>query len=205
MARSLRAAHEERFTRKKHDPNFPGTCHPLCARRSGHPIRRPVGDRVLRQAFIKFERLVKPITRSLPRASPVFFPLFRWIKEKLFMKKMLRDEFKNSAIRRSRYCSRNTTCRTPPAPLPESLRRRRHPPPSMVWGATTTIGHGTGNQIKMVEELHFRIRWVCSIRSLPTGFTVNSGEYKLMGLAPYGNPDSAQTKEFKRKTLGNAG
>ncbi|MEI9958267.1 MAG: carbamoyltransferase N-terminal domain-containing protein [Ferruginibacter sp.] len=67
--------------------------------------------------------------------------------------------------------------------------------------ATTTIGHGQGNKITMLRELHFphSLGLLYSAFTYYTGFTVNSGEYKLMGLAPYGNPQSPQTIDFKRK------
>ena len=67
--------------------------------------------------------------------------------------------------------------------------------------ATTTIGHGQGNKITLLKELHFphSVGLLYSAFTYYTGFVVNSGEYKLMGLAPYGNPDSARVAEFKRK------
>src|SRR5207302_10235950 len=67
--------------------------------------------------------------------------------------------------------------------------------------ATTTIGHGHGNKITLLKELHFphSVGMLYSAFTYYTGFTVNSGEYKLMGLAPYGNPDSPHVQEFKRK------
>ena len=202
----IAAAHEERFTRKKHDPNFPE-----------HAIRYVLDEAGIRfddlsaiafydKPFIKFERLIETYHAFAPKGLTSFLSSVPvWIKEKLFMKKMLRDEFKKFSDKKipvlfPEHHLSHAASAFYPSPFEDAAILTID---GVGEWATTTIGHGTGNQIKMVEELHFphSLGLLYSAFTYYTGFTVNSGEYKLMGLAPYGNPDSAQTKEFKRKTL----
>ncbi|HAO47483.1 MAG TPA: carbamoyltransferase [Ferruginibacter sp.] len=202
----IAAAHEERFTRKKHDASFPENAVRYVLQEAGIEFNDLAAIAFYDKPFIKFERLIETYHAFAPKGLTSFLSSVPvWIKEKLFMKKMLRDEFKKFSDKKipvlfPEHHLSHAASAYYPSPFNDAAILTID---GVGEWATTTIGHGTGNEIKMVEELHFphSLGLLYSAFTYYTGFTVNSGEYKLMGLAPYGNPDSAQTKEFKKKTL----
>lgn len=202
----IAAAHEERFTRKKHDPSFPENAVRYVLQEAGIEFKDLTAIAFYDKPFIKFERLIETYHAFAPKGLTSFLSSVPvWIKEKLFMKKMLNDEFKKFSDKKipvlfPEHHLSHAASAFYPSPFQEAAILTVD---GVGEWATTTIGHGVGNEIKMLRELHFphSLGLLYSAFTYYTGFTVNSGEYKLMGLAPYGNPDSPQTKEFKEKTL----
>lgn len=202
----IAAAHEERFTRKKHDPSFPENAVRYVLQEAGIEFKDLAAIAFYDKPFIKFERLIETYHAFAPKGLTSFLSSVPvWIKEKLFMKKMLNDEFKKFSDKKipvlfPEHHLSHAASAFYPSPFQDAAILTVD---GVGEWATTTICHGVGNEIKILKELHFphSLGLLYSAFTYYTGFTVNSGEYKLMGLAPYGNPDSAQTKEFKEKTL----
>lgn len=205
----IAAAHEERFTRLKHDPSFPVNAALYCMKEAGVDYDDLSAVVFYEKPFIKFERLLETYHAFIPAGLKSFqsaIPV--WIKEKLFMKRMLNQELAK--------LGRNKHSKVPvlfpehhlshaasafyPSPFSEAAILTLD---GVGEWATTIIAHGTGNKIKILREMRFphSIGLLYSAFTYYCGFKVNSGEYKLMGLAPYGNPCSIQTKEFKRIIL----
>ena len=155
--------------------------------------------------YIKFERLLETYHGFAPRGLRSFSSAIPvWIKEKLFMKKMLRDEL-------ARFGSTDGLNLLFPEHHLSHAASAFYPSPFKEaailtldgvgeW-ATTSIGHGRGSQITMLRQINFphSLGLLYSAFTYYCGFRVNSGEYKLMGLAPYGNPRSARVQEWKQK------
>lgn len=200
----IAAAQEERFSRKKHDSAFPKHAINYVLTEAGLNLSDVTIIAFYDKPYIKFERLLEtyhifsPIgLKSFLAAIPV------WIKEKLFLKKLIKDEFKKIG-------TNNATLLFPEHHLSHAASAffpSKFEDAAILtldgvgeW-ATTTIGHGKENQIKSIGEIHFphSLGLLYSAFTYYCGFKVNSGEYKLMGLAPYGNPESNQTKLFKKK------
>lgn len=202
----IAAAHEERFTRKKHDAGFPEQAVKYVLSEAGVEFKDLAAVAFYDKPFIKFERLIETYHAFAPKGLVSFLSSVPvWIKDKLFMKKMLKDEFKKFGNAKipvlfpEHHLSHGASAFYP-SPFEDAAILTID---GVGEWATTTIGHGVGNNITMLRELHFphSLGLLYSAFTYYTGFAVNSGEYKLMGLAPYGNPDSEKTKEFKRKTL----
>ncbi len=202
----IAAAHEERFTRKKHDASFPEQAVRYVLSEAGIEFKDLSAVSFYDKPFIKFERLLETYHAFTPKGLTSFLTSVPvWIKEKLFMKKMLRDELKKIGDKKlpilfPEHHLSHAASAYYPSPFEEAAILTID---GVGEWATTTIGYGNGKGIKMLKELHFphSIGLLYSAFTYYTGFTVNSGEYKLMGLAPYGDPESRQTKEFKEKTL----
>jgi carbamoyltransferase len=202
----IAAAHEERFTRKKHDSSFPENAVKYVLQEAGIEFQDLAAISFYDKPLIKFERLIETYHAFAPKGLTSFLSAIPvWIKEKLFMKKMLRDEFKKFSDKKipilfPEHHLSHAASAYYPSPFDEAAILTID---GVGEWATTTIGYGNGNEIKMLKELHFphSLGLLYSAFTYYTGFTVNSGEYKLMGLAPYGNPEAVQTKEFKEKTL----
>ena len=200
----IAAAHEERFTRKKHDSSFPVNAAKYVLKEAGIEYDDLTAVSFYDKPYIKFERLLETYHAFAPRGLRSFLSAVPvWIKEKLFMKKMLKDELAKLGsgkvpILFPEHHLSHAASAFYPSPFEEAAILTID---GVGEWATTTIGHGKGNEIEMVEELHFphSLGLLYSAFTYYTGFRVNSGEYKLMGLAPYGNPDSARTKEYKEK------
>jgi len=200
------AAQQERFSRKKHDYSFPTQALAYVLAEVGLTIDDVAAVAFYDKPYLKFERLLETYHAFAPRGLRSFLMAMPvWIKEKLLMKKLLRDElakFGNSA---------------PPLLFPEHHLSHAasafYPSPFEAaailtidgvgeW-ATSTIGFGQGHEITILRELDFphSLGLLYSAFTYYTGFKVNSGEYKLMGLAPYGDPDAEQTRRFRRLIL----
>jgi len=200
------AAHEERFTRKKHDSSFPVNAAKYVLREAGISYDDLSAVSFYDKPYIKFERLLETYHAFAPKGLVSFLSAVPvWIKEKLFMKKMLKDELAKLGkgkvpILFPEHHLSHAASAFYPSPFEEAAILTID---GVGEWATTTIGQGKGSEIEMLKELHFphSIGLLYSAFTYYTGFRVNSGEYKLMGLAPYGNSDSSQTKEYKEKIL----
>ena len=202
----IAAAHEERFTRKKHDSSFPINAAKYVLSEAGIDYDELTAISFYDKPFIKFERLLETYHTFAPKGLKSFLSAIPvWIKEKLFMKKLLKDEFsklgsKKIPILFPEHHLSHAASAFYPSPFEKAAILTID---GVGEWATTTIGYGEGNRIKLLRELHFphSVGLLYSAVTYYIGFKVNSGEYKLMGLAPYGNPNSEQTKEYKEKIL----
>ena len=200
------AAQEERFTRKKHDPSFPTHAVKYVLQEAGLEYEDLAAVAFYEKPLIKFERLLETYHAFAPQGLPSFLTAIpAWIREKLFMKKMLRDELKklgsgNPPLLFPEHHLSHAASAFYPSPFEEAAILTID---GVGEWATSTIGHGQGNRIKLLKELDFphSVGLLYSAFTYYTGFKVNSGEYKLMGLAPYGNPGSEQLAGFREKIL----
>lgn len=205
----IAAAHEERFTRKKHDSSFPTNAAKYVLAEAGVNYDDLDAMVFYDKPFIKFERLLETYHAFAPTGLKSFksaIPV--WIKEKLFMKRMLNKELEAIGKNRkskvpvlfSEHHLSHAASAYYPSPYDDAAILTLD---GVGEWATAIIAHGKGKQIEILRELHFphSIGLLYSAFTYYCGFKVNSGEYKLMGLAPYGNPDSPQTHEFKKIIL----
>jgi carbamoyltransferase len=200
------AAQEERFTRKKHDPSFPTNAVRYVLEEAGVSYNALTAVAFYDKPFLKFERLLETYHAFAPRGLVSFgsaIPV--WIKEKLFMKKLLRDslaEFGNAHV--PIYYPEHHLSHAASAFYPSRFQDAAILTVDGVgeW-ATAVIAHGQGNSISILRELQFphSVGLLYSAFTYYTGFMVNSGEYKLMGLAPYGNLDSERVTDYKKKIV----
>jgi carbamoyltransferase len=195
------AAHEERFTRKKHDSSFPINAVRYVLQEAGVDYKDLTAVAFYDKPFLKFERLLETYHGFSPRGLVSFqsaIPV--WIKEKLFMKRLLKEQLGTLGdgkvpIYYPEHHLSHAASAFYPSPFEEAAIVTID---GVGEWATTTIGYGQGNKITLLKELHFphSIGLLYSAFTYYTGFVVNSGEYKLMGLAPYGNPESPRLKDF---------
>jgi len=190
------AAQEERFTRKKHDSRFPSNAIAYCLEAGG--ITAADIDHVVfyDKPFLKFERLLETYLSFAPRGFSSFrMAIPVWLKEKLFQKQLLGDELKAAApeleweskLLFAEHHQSHAASAFFPSPFEEALVLTMD---GVGEWATTSVGIGRGNKLEMVREIHFphSLGLLYSAFTYYTGFKVNSGEYKVMGLAPYGEP-----------------
>ncbi|MGE4263899.1 MAG: carbamoyltransferase [Desulfovibrio sp.] len=204
------AAQEERFTRKKHDPGFPHHAARYCLAEGGLAIADLEAVAFYDKPYLKFERLLETYHAFAPRGLRSFLTAMPvWIREKLFMRKMLKDELAKLGSGSDKG-------------LPELLFPEHHlshaasaffPSPfeeaavltidGVGEWATTTIGKGAGNELSILRELHFphSLGLLYSALTAWCGFKVNSGEYKLMGLAPYGIEGGERVERYRKVIL----
>jgi len=193
--RIVAAAQEERFTRRKHDSRFPAAAVRFCLRHAG--ISPDAVDHVAfyEKPFIKFERLLETYLAFAPRGYRSFsMALPLWLREKVFQKDLLareltRLEFTNAPQRLlfAEHHQSHAASAFYPSPFDESLVLTLD---GVGEWATTSVWMGRGYALEPVRELHFphSLGLLYSAFTYYTGFKVNSGEYKVMGLAPYGVP-----------------
>lgn len=185
----IAAAQEERFTRKKHDHNFPEKAIEYCLKEGGI-----TGDKLdivafYDKPFLKFERLLESYLSYAPRGIKSFMmamPL--WIREKLWMKEYIADKIGfNGKILFPEHHQSHAASAFFPSPFTESAILTMD---GVGEWATSSYGVGAGNKIILLAEIHFphSLGLLYSAFTYYTGFKVNSGEYKVMGLAPYGEP-----------------
>ena len=195
------AAQEERFSRKKHDARFPVHAVDYCLSQEG--VRLDDIDYVVfyEKPFLKFERLLETYLAFAPRGLRSFqmaVPL--WLREKLFQKDLLRKELKQYAGGRIDWEQRllfaehhlsHAASAFFPSPFDEAAVLTMD---GVGEWATTSLAAGKGNSLEIAREIHFphSLGLLYSAFTYYTGFKVNSGEYKVMGLAPYGEPRYAQ-------------
>ncbi|MGH2570983.1 MAG: carbamoyltransferase family protein, partial [bacterium] len=193
------AAQEERFTRKKHDPEFPENAIQSCLAIGG--IRAEDLDAVgfYDKPFLKFERLLETYLafapsgfRSFAAAMPV------WLREKLLLKSLLKGELRRlgsgappPALKFAEHHQSHAASAFYPSPFEEAAILTVD---GVGEWATTTWGVGKGSELELRAEIRFphSLGLLYSAFTYYTGFRVNSGEYKLMGLAPYGEPRYAK-------------
>jgi carbamoyltransferase len=199
--RIVAAAQEERFTRKKHDPSFPTNAIAYCLEAANCNLDEVDYVVFYDKPFLKFERLLETYVAMAPRGFRSFkmaMPL--WLREKLFQKSLLRDElekFSDSFEWKDRllFCEHHLSHAASaffPSPYAEAAVLTMD---GVGEWATTSTAVGSGNRLDIVKEIHFphSLGLLYSAFTYYTGFKVNSGEYKLMGLAPYGEPKYAKT------------
>ena len=193
------AAQEERFSRKKHDARFPHHAVEYCLAEEG--IRLDDVDYVVfyDKPFLKFERLLETYLSFAPRGIRSFMmamPL--WIREKLFQKELLRKElsafgrdFDAERLLFTEHHMSHAASAFFPSPFEEAAVLTMD---GVGEWATTSVARGRGNSLEMLREIHFphSLGLLYSAFTYYTGFKVNSGEYKVMGLAPYGEPRYAR-------------
>jgi carbamoyltransferase len=195
------AAQEERFTRKKHDANFPVHALRYCVSEAGVAFSDIDFVTFYEKPFLKFERLLETYLAFAPKGFGSFrmaMPL--WLKEKLFQKSLLVDLLKAEApdvdwerkLRFTEHHESHAASAFYPSPFSEAAILTMD---GVGEWATTSMGIGSGNQLSLDQEIHFphSLGLLYSAFTYYTGFKVNSGEYKVMGLAPYGEPKFAQT------------
>jgi carbamoyltransferase len=198
------AAQEERFTRKKHDSSFPRNACRYVLEEAGLHYKDLSAVAFYEKPFLKFERLLETYHAFAPSGFVSFVSaMLAWIKEKLFMRRMLRQELAELGDGEvPTYFPEHHLSHAASAFYPSPFEEAAILTIDGVgeW-ATTTIGRGRGKEIEILKELHFphSIGLLYSAFTFYTGFAVNSGEYKLMGLAPYGNPDAQRTADYKKK------
>ena len=194
--RVVAAAQEERFTRRKHDPSFPRNAISACLELAG--VQPADLDHVAfyDKPFLKFERLLETYIAFAPRGFTSFrqaLPL--WLKEKLFQKSLILKELAaltpNVEWAKKLVFSEHHLSHAASAFFPSPYESAAVLTMDGVgeW-ATTSLALGNGNELKVIREIHFphSLGLLYSAFTYYTGFKVNSGEYKVMGLAPYGEP-----------------
>src|SRR5256714_3902661 len=194
------AAQEERFTRKKHDANFPVNALRYCVQEAGIAWGDIDFVTFYEKPFLKFERLLETYLAFAPRGFGSFrmaIPL--WLKEKLFQKSLLIDLLRTEAadvdwekkLRFTEHHESHAASAFYPSPFNEAAILTMD---GVGEWATTSMGVGSGNTLSLNEEIHFphSLGLLYSAFTYYTGFKVNSGEYKVMGLAPYGEPKYTQ-------------
>jgi carbamoyltransferase len=205
----IAAAQEERFTRKKNDESFPVNAIKYCLDEAGIDAESLECVVFYDKPFIKFERLLETYHAFAPKGLTSFMNAIPvWLKDKLFMKRLIRNQLKaigilsNVPILFSEHHLSHAASAFFPSPFEEAAILTID---GVGEWATTTISHGSGNKITILKELHFphSIGLLYSAFTYYCGFRVNSGEYKLMGLAPYGIPDSERVEKFKEQILTN--
>ena len=192
----IAAAQEERFTRKKHDPSYPYNAIEFVLRYANLQLSEVDQIVFFEKPFLKFERLLETYVAFAPKGFASFtkaMPL--WIKEKLFQKNLLFNKLKKHDKKyksdKNIFFSDHHLSHAASAFFPSPFEQAVILTADGVgeW-ATTTVAVGNGNKLDIKKEIHFphSLGLLYSAFTYYTGFKVNSGEYKLMGLAPYGNP-----------------
>ena len=194
------AAQEERFTRKKHDARFPANAVDYCLREARVSLDGFDYVAFYDKPLLKFERLLETYLSFAPRGFKSFsMAIPVWLREKLFLKDLLTSELKKRGSRKdleerlvfSEHHLSHAASAFFPSPFDEAAVLTMD---GVGEWATTSLAHGHGNQLEVLREIHFphSLGLLYSAFTYYTGFKVNSGEYKVMGLAPYGEPKYAQ-------------
>lgn len=200
----IAAAQEERFTRDKHTPDFPVQAVKYCLEEAGLKLDELDAIVFYDKPFLKFERLLETYYAFAPKGFLSFIKAIPvWMSEKIFLKKLIFDNLKLVGP----YDKKKVKMLFPEHHLshaasafyPSSYQKAAILTIDGVgeW-STASIALGEGKNIKLLKELDFphSVGLLYSAFTYFLGFTVNSGEYKLMGLAPYGNPESEQTRNY---------
>ncbi len=192
----IAAAQEERFTRKKHDSSYPHNAVEFVLKHGNLRLSDVNQIVFFEKPFLKFERLLETYVAFAPKGFESFckaMPI--WLREKLFQKNLLFNKLKNhdtnyisdKNIFFSDHHLSHAASAFFPSPFNEAVILTAD---GVGEWATTTVAVGEGNKLEIKKEIHFphSLGLLYSAFTYYTGFKVNSGEYKLMGLAPYGNP-----------------
>lgn len=197
------AAQEERFTRKKHDPGFPNHAVEYCLRQGGVGMRDVDYLVFYDKPFVKFERLLETYLSFAPKGLGSFLTAIPvWIKEKLFLRNLLEKAFRQVGglekkenlppLLFGEHHESHAAAAFFPSPFEEGVVLCMD---GVGEWATTSAWVGRGNRLTPLWEIPFphSIGLLYSAFTYYTGFKVNSGEYKVMGLAPYGEPKYVKT------------
>ena len=183
------AAHEERFTRKRHDPDVPVEAAKYCLQEAGLSIADIDYVAFYDKPFVKFERILMTYLATFPRSLPSFsksMPI--WLKEKLWVPRVIHEKlgFDGEVLFAEHHQSHAASAFLP-SPFEEAAILTCD---GVGEWATTTQGVGRGNQFELVKEIRFphSLGLLYSAFTYYLGFKVNSAEYKVMGAAPYGDP-----------------
>ena len=191
----IAAAQEERFTRKKHDPSYPVNAIDYCLSEAGISLDQVDYIAFYDKPFLKFERLLETYVAFAPKGFQSFrmsMPI--WLREKLFLKDMLIKEIKkvdknfdDSKLMFGEHHFSHAASAFYASPFERAVVLTLD---GVGEWATTTVAIGKGHELNIVKEIHFphSLGLLYSAFTYYTGFRVNSGEYKVMGLAPYGEP-----------------
>src|SRR5258708_16386739 len=197
--RIVAAAQEERFTRKKHDAAFPSHAIGYCLEGAGGKLSETDPIALYDKPFLKFERLLEPYIALAPKGFRSFqmaIPL--WLKEKLFQKSLLSKKLKeldedvtSDRLLFTEHHLSHAASAFYPSPFEKAVVLTMD---GVGEWATTSAAIGAGNRLEIFQEIHFphSLGLLYSALTYYTGFKVNSGEYKVMGLAPYGGPKYAK-------------
>ena len=192
----IAAAQEERFSRKKHDSEFPTQAIEYCLKEAGTTPEQIDYVAFYDKPFLKFERLLETYVAFAPRGFRSFsMAVPVWLKEKLFQKSLLTKKLKqfstafdwDEKLLFSEHHQSHAASAFYPSPFDAAAILTMD---GVGEWATTSLGFGDGNKLEMAREIHFphSLGLLYSAFTYYTGFKVNSGEYKVMGLAPYGEP-----------------
>ena len=198
------AAQEERFTRKKHDPSFPKESIKYCLLESGKTINELDAIVFYDKPLLKLERLLETYYAFSPKGISSFLTAMPvWLKEKMFLKKLIKDELadigtfdkKKLKLLFPEHHLSHAASAFYPSPFQNSAILTID---GVGEWATASICKGEGNKITILKELHFphSVGLLYSAFTYFLGFKVNSGEYKLMGLAPYGNANDGEVARY---------
>ncbi|MCO4770395.1 MAG: carbamoyltransferase [Deltaproteobacteria bacterium] len=190
------AAQEERFTRKKHDPAFPSQAVGYCLAHAGISLADVDHVAFYDKPLVKFERLLETYLAFAPRGFTSFrMALPVWLKEKLFQKRLLKEKLSqiepgydwDGKLLFGEHHLSHAASAFFPSPFEEAVVLTMD---GVGEWATMSVAIGRGSDLRIVKELHFphSLGLLYSAMTYYTGFKVNSGEYKVMGLAPYGVP-----------------
>jgi carbamoyltransferase len=199
--RVVAAAQEERFSRKKQDSRFPRHAIEYCLREGGTGLDAVDHVVFYDKPFLKFERLLETYLAFAPRGLRSFsMAIPVWLREKLFQKSLLKSEMKRYApdydwtgrLLFAEHHQSHAASAFYASPFDEAVVLTMD---GVGEWATTSAGFGSGNHLEMRREIHFphSLGLLYSAFTYYIGFKVNSGEYKVMGLAPYGEPKYAKT------------
>jgi carbamoyltransferase len=204
----IAAAQEERFTRKKHDPDFPVNAVKFCLQYAGVTINQLDAVVFYDKPLLKLERLLETYYTFAPKGVASFITAIPvWLNEKMFLKRLIYNELKKVG----EYDKKKVKLLFPEHHLSHAASAFYPSPYERAailtldgvgeW-ATASICLGEGKDITILKELKFphSLGLLYSAFTYFLGFKVNSGEYKLMGLAPYGDPDSADVKRYVQIT-----
>jgi len=200
----IAAAQEERFTRKKHDAGFPSNAIKFCLEYTGIELKDLDAIVFYDKPLLKFERLLETYYAFAPSGFRSFITAIPvWIKEKMFLKRLIREELDKIGT----YDRKKTRLLFPEHHLSHAASAY-YPSPfedaailtidGVGEWATVSLCHGQKENITILKELRFphSLGLLYSAFTYFLGFRVNSGEYKLMGLAPYGNPKSPDIEKY---------
>jgi carbamoyltransferase len=192
--RIVAAAQEERFTRKRHDHRWPAEAIAFCLRQAGITPRELDAVSFYDKPLLKFERLLSTYAASAPWGLRSFWramPL--WLKQKLWIPDLIRKELPgfDKKIYFPEHHESHAASAFYPSPFDEAAILTVD---GVGEWTTTSLGVGRGNQLELKQEIQFphSLGLLYSAFTYYTGFKVNSGEYKVMGLAPYGEPKYAE-------------
>ena len=210
----IAAAQEERFTRTKHDASFPANAINYCLKEAKIKPEQIENIVFYEKPFLKFERILETYLAFAPKGFTSFIKAIPiWIKDKLFQKSLLTKEFKSllgdsvdwkERLLFSEHHLSHAASAFYPSPFESAAILTLD---GVGEWTTTSLALGKGNDIKVVKEIKFphSLGLLYSAFTYYTGFRVNSGEYKLMGLAPYGEPRYEKLIKEKLINVGDDG